>query len=61
MGGSQSDSSLPSDILVYQKVAMSILHQQRFRFLPLKRHDQGTTLADLERTRVNRRDAGGLT
>ena len=55
LGGSQSDSSLPSEILVYRKVAMSILHRRRFCLLPLERHDQGTTLADLERTRVNGR------
>jgi hypothetical protein len=53
LGGSQSDSSLPSEILVYRKVAMSILHRQSFCLLPLKRHDQGTTLTDLERARVN--------
>ena len=48
MGGSQSDGSLPSEILIYRKVAMSILTQQYFHLLPLNRRDQGTTMADLE-------------
>ena len=53
LGGSQTDSSLPSEILIYRKVSMGVLQRQSFHLLLLHRHDQGTTLADLEQTRKN--------
>jgi hypothetical protein len=53
LGGSQADSCLPSEILIYRKVSMGVLQRQSFHLLPLNRHDQGTTLADLERKRKN--------
>ena len=51
--GSQTDSSLPSEILIYRKVSMGVLQRQSFHLLLLNRHDQRTTLADLEQTRKN--------
>ncbi len=53
LGGSQTDNSLPSEILIYRKVSMGVLQRQSFHLLPLSRHDQGTTLEDLEQTRKN--------
>jgi hypothetical protein len=51
LGGSQSDTSLPSDILIFRKVATGVLHRKTFHLLPLSRHNKGITLAELERTR----------
>ena len=40
LGGSQSDSSLASEILIYRKVAMGVIQRNTFHVLPLNRHDQ---------------------
>ena len=51
--GSQSDSSLASEILIYQKVALGVIQRNPFHLLPLNWHDQGMTVADLKRMQIN--------
>ena len=48
MGGSQSDSALPSDVLVYRMVALKVIARDTLKLLPIDHHYTGFTLPDLE-------------